>query len=65
MEEKDNPKKINEVTVIESGPLKITGTIVLKDLQKGGVESSEKELWLCRCGKSSDKPFCDGSHKRK
>lgn len=27
----------------------------------GGAEA--KEVWLCRCGKSQDKPFCDGSHR--
>ena len=22
-----------------------------------------KEYWFCACGKSSNQPFCDGSHK--
>lgn len=22
-----------------------------------------KEYWWCACGRSSDQPFCDGSHK--
>lgn len=65
MGENKNNRPVNEVTVIEFGPLKITGKIDFKNLQTGGTETSEKELWLCRCGKSSNKPFCDESHKRK
>jgi CDGSH-type Zn-finger protein len=53
-----------EVEIIDSGPLRISGNFILKDLQRDR-ESTPVEVFLCRCGKSSDKPFCDGSHKNK
>ena len=30
---------------------------------KALIEAEGDELYLCRCGASSNKPFCDGSHK--
>jgi CDGSH-type Zn-finger protein len=59
MEEK---KSLAVVEVTESGPLRITGTFILKDM-KSGTDTRPSEIWLCRCGKSSDKPYCDNSHK--
>ena len=64
MEEKDIKKPQALIEVIESGPLKITGNFILKDMKRG-TEESPKEVWLCRCGKSDNKPFCDESHKKK
>lgn len=66
MEEKIEKKEYKPqavIEVIEFGPLKITGNIHLKD-PKRDREESPSELWLCRCGKSGNKPYCDDSHKK-
>jgi CDGSH-type Zn-finger protein len=63
MEEKKDKKPRATVEVIEFGPLKISGNFILKDLKRG-KEESPGEIWLCRCGKSNDKPYCDGSHSK-
>jgi CDGSH-type Zn-finger protein len=64
MEEKKQNKPQAAIEIIDSGPLKISGNIFIRDMQRG-TEDSPKEVWLCRCGKSENKPFCDSSHKRK
>jgi CDGSH iron-sulfur domain-containing protein 3 len=51
------------VEVIEFGPLKITGNFLVKDF-KMDTENAASEIYLCRCGKSGNKPFCDESHKK-
>jgi CDGSH-type Zn-finger protein len=43
--------------------LKISGNFIIKDLKRD-TEESPGEIWLCRCGKSENKPYCDGSHKK-
>jgi CDGSH-type Zn-finger protein len=30
----------------------------------GNAIKSRAVVYLCRCGQSNDKPFCDGSHKK-
>lgn len=62
METTDNKTASALVEVIDGGPLKITGQIILKD-QKKDIEVSPVEVYLCRCGHSCSKPYCDGSHK--
>jgi hypothetical protein len=64
MEENKDTKPQAEVEIPDIGPLRITGNFILKDLQRD-KESVPGEVYLCMCGKSSTKPYCDGSHKNK
>jgi CDGSH iron-sulfur domain-containing protein 3 len=48
----------------DNGPLLIRGPVKLIDPEGNELEVKSKNIALCRCGASADKPFCDGSHKR-
>jgi uncharacterized Fe-S cluster protein YjdI len=49
------------VEVLENGPLLVYGT--LKVTHKDGTsETKNKTTAFCRCGASSNKPYCDGAH---
>ncbi|HPC98112.1 MAG TPA: CDGSH iron-sulfur domain-containing protein [Bacteroidales bacterium] len=50
------------VEVLEDGPIKITGNFMVSDSKRDIMDSPE-EVYLCRCGRSGNKPYCDGSHK--
>ncbi|MBI5157996.1 MAG: CDGSH iron-sulfur domain-containing protein [Acidimicrobiia bacterium] len=56
--EPDLPRAISPV---EDGPLWVTGgvTIVRSD---GITLETRNRVTLCRCGRSANKPFCDGTH---
>ena len=47
----------------ENGPYHVKGGFKLV-LSDGTELEAGEETWLCRCGHSRTKPFCDGSHKR-
>ena len=50
-----------KVKVLTKGPLMIEGPITLINTN-GQREIKLGETFFCRCGTSSNKPFCDGSH---
>ena len=52
------------VTVTEDGPYRVEGEFELLDQDGRPIETSRSALLLCRCGRSADKPFCDGAHGR-
>lgn len=51
------------VEVVDFGPLKITGKFILKDTKRN-KEVSAEFIELCRCGRSKNIPYCDGSHEK-
>lgn len=46
---------------IKDGPLRLSGNITLC-AATGRSAWQGTDLFLCRCGASNNKPFCDGSH---
>ena len=52
-----------EVELMKNGPLLVKGNIQLKS-HDGSVVTKEKMTAFCRCGASSNKPYCDGKHKQ-
>jgi uncharacterized Fe-S cluster protein YjdI len=50
-----------EITAEPNGPLLVRGSIRIVHPDGTGEEVSRAAF--CRCGQSSNKPFCDGSHR--
>ena len=65
--------KASEPLAVRNGPLKVTpqkdGSLMVEGALEictasGRTVSRETKTWLCRCGHSGKKPFCDGTHKK-
>jgi len=54
------------VLIIDNGPYKVMGGLSLVDDATGKpVPGGERDpVFLCRCGGSKNKPFCDGTHSK-
>ena len=52
---------VKKVEVLENGPLLVYGTLHVVD-KSGASETKNKTTAFCRCGKSDNKPYCDGAH---
>ena len=70
-----NGTSASSVTVTKNGPYRVEGSIPLakqtiladdeggsRDWDQGDPIETATTYALCRCGQSSNKPFCDGSH---
>jgi CDGSH-type Zn-finger protein len=54
-----------EITIRNNGPYRVAGPIKLVDADGNEVDISGREsISLCRCGGSTRKPFCDGTHSK-
>jgi CDGSH-type Zn-finger protein len=56
-----------EIKARENGPYRVQGRIRLVDADGNEYDLAERGemIALCRCGGSTTKPFCDGTHSRK
>jgi len=61
----DEIKRVSaEVKLTRNEPIQISGNFNVIGIN-GIILNTDfnKEVFLCACGKSKIKPFCDGSHK--
>jgi hypothetical protein len=52
---------IEDPAIGVSGPIWVRGGIPIESAD-GNTYEIRNRVTLCRCGKSSNKPFCDSSH---
>ncbi len=55
-----------KITIRDNGPYRVEGPITLVDADGTEHDLSARggAVSLCRCGGSTTKPFCDGTHSR-
>lgn len=76
MEADENARKM-KIAVTKDGPYAVSGGAPLSKEQIGTNGKGESVAWvpggaskvgasyfLCRCGRSGKKPFCDGTHAK-
>jgi CDGSH-type Zn-finger protein len=63
--ENENKEEIQsaEARILKDGPIMLKGNFIFRD-SSGKITQGEQELYICRCGGSSNKPFCDDTHKK-
>ena len=47
---------------MDHGPFLVTGPALVADAEGNEFSVERKTVALCRCGGSTNKPFCDGKH---
>jgi uncharacterized Fe-S cluster protein YjdI len=65
-EDEAKPAETNAESIVEvmpKGPLLVYGNITVKD-KDGNMTQKNKVTAFCRCGSSSNKPYCDGTHTK-
>ena len=52
------------ITPLENGPYLVKGPVTLRDADGAEYPIERATIALCRCGGSTTKPFCDGTHSK-
>jgi CDGSH-type Zn-finger protein len=53
-----------KIAALDDGPFLVRGPVVVVDAEGNEFPSERKTIALCRCGGSTTKPFCDGTHSK-
>ncbi len=52
-----------KISIRDNGPLRVEGEFTIVDAEGRPFGLGDrKAISLCRCGKSENSPFCDGTH---
>ena len=53
------------IRVTNNGPYRVEGPVKIVDADGNEIDTTGKaRISLCRCGGSTTKPFCDGTHSK-
>lgn len=66
-EDRGRRKTVTERTRIiamDNGPFLVKGPLLVIDAEGNEFRVEWETAALCRCGGSTNKPFCDGAHSR-
>ena len=58
----ENKDQAAQFRVIKNGPLEVSGKFTISGSDGISLQVIGP-VYLCRCGGSRNKPFCDGTHK--
>jgi CDGSH-type Zn-finger protein len=54
---------LTEIKINRNGPIKVVGLFTITGPKGDKLDSNKpNEVYLCACGRSNNKPFCDGTH---
>jgi CDGSH iron-sulfur domain-containing protein 3 len=53
-----------KITALDNGPYLVKGPVLLLDTEGNEFRAERATVALCRCGESTTKAFCDGTHSR-
>ena len=62
-EQIENVDPKTKIQILKDGPALISGDFSITDVN-GNKLANANSVALCRCGKSSTMPFCDGTHHK-
>jgi CDGSH-type Zn-finger protein len=53
-----------KIATLDNGPYLVKGPVLLLDAEGNEFRVERATVALCRCGGSTNKPFCDGTHSK-